>query len=430
MSFSYEAAPLTITELRVENVKRLKSVRVRPDGAVVVVGGRNAQGKSSLLDAIEMAIGGGRSLPAEPIRRGASRARIVADLGDLVIERTFTSKGSELVVKNADGVPQRSPQELLNELCARITFDPVEFERMDKKAQAKILRELDAPTTAAIEKVEARRVEAFEERTEASRAVKSIKARLDPLVHHTGVPAQPISITDLAERLERAHEHNRDRAQRAGRVENAERAIAARDAEIARLHEALEAANKARGEAVDELAVATENLEATAPEIDTAPIQHQLRGAEATNRKVRENQERALVEEELRTAEAKASELTTEIEALEARKVELLAAAKLPVPGLGFDDEGPLFRGLPLAQASQAERLRVSVAIGLAVNPRVKVLLVRDGSRLDEESLALLTEMAAAAEAQVWLERVSEDGAGCSVVIEDGEVVAGAKAAE
>jgi DNA repair ATPase RecN len=415
---SYEPAPLTILRLEVDNVKRLKSVRVTPDGALVVVGGRNAQGKSSLLDAIEMAIGGGASIPGEPIRRGARSARIVADLGDLVVERTFTPKGTQLVVKNAEGVPQKSPQALLDALCSRIAFDPLAFERMPKKDQARIVREL-----------EDLRLKAFDERTEANRAAKAIAARLDPMVNHKDAPAQEVSVASLAERLEAGLAKNKDRALAERRVENEQRAIDACEATIRRLEEDL-AREKGRLEQTRAaLTAAEENLGVT-ESVDVAPIQTELRGAEATNRLVRANKERALVEEELRTAEGRAAELTVEIEGYEARKVELLAAAKLPVPGLGFDEDGPLLNGLPLEQSSQAERLRVSIAIGLALNPKLKVLLVRDGSLLDEGSMKLLAELAQQAEAQVWLERVSEDGAGCSVVIEDGERREEPKAAE
>lgn len=99
----------------------------------------------------------------------------------------------------------------------------------------------------------------------------------------------------------------------------------------------------------------------------------------------------------------------------------LLASAKFPVPGLAFDAEGVTLDGIPFKQCSQGQALRVSVAIGLAANPKLKVLLVRDGSLLDAKGLQLLAEMAAAAEAQVFVERVG-DGKECQVVIEDGHV--------
>lgn len=433
MKNPFDETPLTITRLEVENVKRLRSVRVTPEGAAVVIGGRNAQGKSSLLDAIEMAIGGGSTIPAEPIRRGERSARIVADLGELVVERTFTAKGSQLVVKNADGVPQRSPQALLDTLCSKVAFDPLAFERMPAKEQARVVRELDPRTAAAISKLDGRRVAAFDERTEANRAVKAIGARLEPLVHHLHAPKDEVSVAELAQKLEDAHEQNRRMTAARSKVENAERAIESREAEIARLHEALQRANAARDQAIEErkaALAAVSELEENFPEVDTAPIQLELRSAEATNRKVRENKERRLVEEELRDAEKHADALTEEIENIDDEKLELLSKAKLPVPGLGFTDDGPTLNGLPLEQASQAERLRVSVAIGFALNPRFRVLLVRDGSRLDNEGMRLLAELAREADGQVWCERVSETGAGCSLVIEDGAVRETSEAAE
>jgi hypothetical protein len=87
----------------------------------------------------------------------------------------------------------------------------------------------------------------------------------------------------------------------------------------------------------------------------------------------------------------------------------------------GFGEDGITFNGLPFEQASSAEQLRVAVAMGLALNPTLRVLLIRDGSLLDAENLGMVAEMAAEADAQVWIERVGE-GDECAVVIEDGHV--------
>jgi len=100
-----------------------------------------------------------------------------------------------------------------------------------------------------------------------------------------------------------------------------------------------------------------------------------------------------------------------------------LAAAKFPVEGLSFDEAGVLFNGIPFPQASAAEKLRVSVAMGIAMNPEFKVMLIRDGSLLDETNLATVAKMAAKSGAQVWIERVGK-GKECQVIIEDGYVEA------
>ena len=59
-----------IVSLTAENVKRISAVHIVPgDGGVVLIGGRNAQGKSSVLDSIMYALGGASAIPDEPIRR-------------------------------------------------------------------------------------------------------------------------------------------------------------------------------------------------------------------------------------------------------------------------------------------------------------------------------------------------------------------------
>ena len=63
-----------IISLEAENIKRLKAVKIEPAGEnLVVVSGENAQGKTSVLDSIEMALAGTRSVPDRPIREGKSK---------------------------------------------------------------------------------------------------------------------------------------------------------------------------------------------------------------------------------------------------------------------------------------------------------------------------------------------------------------------
>jgi len=136
---------------------------------------------------------------------------------------------------------------------------------------------------------------------------------------------------------------------------------------------------------------------------------------------VRVNRRRAELLSDAAKIKATADELTRQIDAIDNAKAQAMADAKWPVAGLGFSDTGVTYQGLPLEQASSAEQLRVSVAIGLAFNPKLKIILIRDGSLLDADSLALVANMAAEADGQVWLEVVGnrED---CAVVIEDGSV--------
>ena len=129
---------MKIIALEAENVKHLRVVNINPDGSLVVIGGDNAQGKTCVLDAIEYALNGASSIPVKPIRHGQTKARVVLDLGDIVVTRTFTAKGTNLIVKNKDGAIFPSPQAMLDKLVGELSFDPLEFSKMDAKKQSEV----------------------------------------------------------------------------------------------------------------------------------------------------------------------------------------------------------------------------------------------------------------------------------------------------
>jgi DNA repair ATPase RecN len=162
------------------------------------------------------------------------------------------------------------------------------------------------------------------------------------------------------------------------------------------------------------------NLRAEIPDVEE--LKQQMNDLTATNQKVRENQRfiaaQALVESEADQIEM----LDNEIIVAEGEKQLALGKAEFPVAGLGLSDNGVTFNNLPFAQAGTAEQVRVSVAIGIALNPTLKVLLIRKGNLLDKTSLAAVAAQAEEAGMQVWMEFVSEDGNGMAVMLEDGSL--------
>jgi hypothetical protein len=143
---------------------------------------------------------------------------------------------------------------------------------------------------------------------------------------------------------------------------------------------------------------------------------------DATNAKVRANQERAKAEAKATALREQYAALSKRLDANRAERATLIQSAAYPVDGLGFDTDGAVtYGGIPLSQASQAEQIRVSMAIGLAMQPELRLVLIRDASLLDDSSMALVAEMAEKHDALVVLERVGDGDAG-AVVIEDGEV--------
>lgn len=394
---------MRIVSLQSENVKRLSAVEITPDGNVVIVGGENAQGKSSVLDSIAYALGGKDLVCEDPIRHGERSAKIRCDLGEIVVTRTFTSTGGSLKVTKPDGSSVPSPQTLLDSLVGSLSFDPLEFSRMKSAEQSATLRKLVGIDTATID---AKRKAAYDARTLVNRDVKSLEAQVQAAHHFADAPAAEVTISELSETYRKAVESNNKRSALAKTISDTADRIKTLKAEIERLE-------TASSEADFEMA----GIEP----VEVAPIKAKIDSAESDNRKVRANAARATLCASLAKKVAEAKTHDSEIEKLDDLKTNLLKSAKFPVEGLTVEDSGVMFNGVPFLQSSSAEQLRVSLAMGLAMNPKLKVMLIRDGSLLDSKSLAIVAEMAKTADAQVWIERVGE-GSECSVIIEDGHV--------
>ena len=415
---------MKIIELRAENIKRLQAVSIAPDGSLVVIAGENEAGKTSVLDSIEYALGGTRNVCTQPIRTGAKKAEIVCDLGDIVVTRRFTAKGSSLTVKDADGKTYGSPQSVLDALTGRLSFDPLEFSRQRATEQATTLRPLLGLDFSALD---AERAKAFDSRTGVNRDGKALAARVESMPHHEDAPAEELATAVLLAEIDTAAARNRsNNALRnaeilafAMKMEGDEEVIIAENAVID-AKEALKEARKIADKASAASVAATEAA-ASLEDIDDTPIRVRLAGLDDENRKVRENVAHATTEKELKAARTKALALTKDIGSVDRTKAVMIEGADFPIDGLGFDDDGVTLDGLPFDQASGAQKLRVSVAIGLALNPELRVLLIRDGSLLDEANLKLVAEMAAENDAQVWIERVGTDDPS-AIIIEDGMV--------
>lgn len=408
---------MKIVRLEAENIKRLKAVEITPEGNLVIIGGENAQGKTSVLDSIEMVLRGEKSIPPVPIHRGADKARIVADLEDIVVKRTFTAAGSYMSVTNKDGTTPKSPQAILDKLVGALSFDPLEFSRLKPPAQVEILKKLAGLDFTALE---VKRKADFDERTVVGRQLKTATAQVAGATFHPSAPKDEVSVTDLAGQLGEIERHN---AQLLG-LKNQQRLASD---EVKRAEKAVADAERYAKEADKALAAAEKILRAVEVRVegfepkDGAELSKLISDAEDVNRCVRENHKHRCLKAEEKKLADKVASLTAAIEKADATKAEQMAKAKMPVKGLGLDDNGVTFDGLPFEQCSSAQQLRISVAMGVALNPKLKVLLIRDGSLLDKKSMKALAEQAEEADAQVWIERVGSADAS-AIIIEDGAV--------
>jgi hypothetical protein len=270
---------------------------------------------------------------------------------------------------------------------------------------------------------DAKRQEYYDKRTEVGREIRRLQGALEKLPEPpVGTPDAEVSVAELAAELERRRKANTLNEEMRRELADRRQVATKQLEKVAQLERELADA-QALLERLDAEGLAMRAKVDTLVDQDEAGVVAQMATAEQTNRNVRAKADRAKLEAELEAEMQQSEQLTAKIEQVDEVKASAAAGAKYPIEGLELHDGQVHFEGVPFEQASQAQRLRVSVAMGLALNPALKVLLVRDGSYLDAEGLRIVSEMAAAAGGQVWIERVSDDGKGCTVVISDGAVV-------
>jgi len=393
---------MRIVSLQAENFKRLKAVEITPDGNTVIVSGKNAQGKSSVLDAIWAALAGKDGAVDRPIREGERKARVRLDLGDVVVTRKWSGERTSLEVTAAGGAKFPSPQRMLDDLIGSLSFDPLAFATMDPRKQRQTLIDLVPEDAAELQRIAEERKATYDARTDLNREAKRAKGALDSITAvPDGTPDEEIDVADLAQQITQA---NAVAQRRNSLLDEYNR----NQAEIQRLQ--------------NRNAAIVQEGKALPPAVDLDDLTARMRSADEVNKAVRAKRTWLELEDELLAAQRQSAALTAKISDLDKARDDTLANLHLPVEGLSFDEEGVLYNGIPFKQASAAERLRVSVAMAMALNPNIRVIRITDGSLLDSDNLALIERMATDQDFQVWVERVS-DGDGVGVRIEDGEVV-------
>lgn len=427
---------LRVLQLNAENIKRLVAVEIKPDGegGLVIIGGNNGAGKSSVIDSIMYALGGKKATKDAPkvLRDGAEEGSVRVDLGELVVTRKWKASGTDtLEVTTRDGHKLSEKQSLLDTLVGPLSFDPLSFASMKGPEQrATLLSLIDLPFD--LTEIDRERDGIYTERTDTNRQLKSAKAIVEGLTGELGdAPEEPVDLEAVL--LERERAQNRGLGLDAARstVGAAERMVKQTEGDLAEAERELTAALAKRKRYVEVVAQVQQELaeaQSGVREAEQACAADDFGALDAAVVAARRSQslagkvaERDRMREQAESLARDSETLTTALETIDKRKAEGLAAAKMPVDGLGFDSDGVTYNGIPLSQASGAETLRVSIAIAMAKNPTARIILSRDGSLLDADNLAVLREATEGRGVQLWLERVGDADSG-AIIIEAGEV--------
>lgn len=437
---------MRVLRLQADNFKNLKAVEITPAGDVVVIGGRNEQGKSSVLDAIWVALKGRSVAPPKPIRKGEEECRFALDLGELLITRKFTAKDDgtytdSVKVESAEGLRYSKPQEVLDALLGQIGFDPFGFVRMKPEQQAETLLQM-VPLKVDLDELAEADQSDYQNRRDVNRDAAQLRAQIDAIPREevpTDAPDREALVARLGEAAEKNSAIERERLTREGIARNIAgmRESAAskssnaanKRAEAEQLLRDAEAIEKDAAQIATEAEKAQTELEALPPldePVDVDEARRELSEAEAVLASVDRQKRRRELELRCAALVSKSEAYTAAMDKREKERNDALAAAKMPIESLAFglDEKGrPVvnLNGVPFEQASTAEKLKASVAIAMEANPELRVLRISDGSLLDEDSLALLRGMAETDDFQLWVEVVGDPGS-VGIVMENGEV--------
>jgi hypothetical protein len=443
---------MKVIQFTAENFKKIRLVEVAPKGRRTTFTGRNGQGKTSVLDAFWALFAGKRGIPEKPVRKGAQKSKLSAVLGDdsgkplLVIKRLIQDdRTTTVTVEAAPGAerPAGTPQAVLDTLIGEMSFDPIAFIHLETKKQIEILRTLVKVDVDLDDLTDTNKID-YAERTIVNRAVEELRAQAAAALYSPGLPKEKVDEVEISERIAAANRANAGLAEtikfRQGLIEKVgigRRAVEGNESTISQLHEEVEDLAEKLERAKDALRVAHEvhpklltNVqiaqqaldEAPAEElIDVQPLNDELATAQVTNREIDRRMRREDLDRKLSDKQAEAARLTRSIEDRDEKKREALANAQMPVEGLGFSEEGVFFKGLPLENLGEAEQIRVALGLAMASNPKLRAVPIAHGESMDDESLALIDQMAEENDFQIFMAKVDSSGA-VGIVLSDGMV--------
>ena len=407
-----------IRELEIENVKRVKAVTLTPtENGLTVIGGRNGQGKTSVLDAIAWALGGNKLKPSGSQRQGsAAPPSIHIELSNgLIVER----KGKSSALHVIDPSGQKAGQQLLDSFIEKLALDLPKFMDASTKEKAETLLQIIG-IGDQLGTLDREEKSLYNQRLEVGRIADRKKKHADELPWYPDAPAEPISAAELIQRqqailaknienqrnrqmLERLKEHKENLSQKIDELELQKKALVNEFTEITN--------NITKAEA------ASVNWQ----DESTAELEQDIANIDAINTKVRANAEKQRVQDEADELGGQYADLSNQIQDVQKKRLALLDAADMPLPELTVADGELSYKGQKWDCMSSSEQLQVATAIIRKLNPDCGFVLMDKLEQMDAETLRDFGQWLEAEGLQVIATRVGTDDT-CSIIIEDGYV--------
>ena len=414
---------IKINKLEIENVKRVKAVKLEPSqNGLTIVGGNNNQGKTSVLDAIAWALGGDTYRPSQPSREGSVTPpylHLVLSNG-LIVER----KGKNSDLKVIDPKGEKAGQQLLNSFIEKLALDLPKFmEASDTEKATTLLNIIGVGKELA--EIEEQEKSVYNERLAIGRIADQKKKFADEQEYFPDAPKDLISASELIQQqqeiLARNGENQRKRNNLAVISNQKHRLsdeIKLLEGQIAELYTKLDE----KKQSYERVAKDEETAQKTVAELideSTEELEKNLAHIEEINRKVRINLDKDKAEDDAREYQVQYDNLTIKLNNVREQKTELLNDANLPLPELTVIEGKLKYKGQEWDNMSGSDRLKVSTAIVRKLNPECGFVLIDKLEQMDLDTLKEFGEWLEQEGLQAIATRVSK-GDECSIIIEDG----------
>lgn len=411
--------PLKINKLEIENVKRIRAVKVEPSqNGLTIIGGKNNQGKTSVLDSIAWALGGERFKPSQATREGSvipPTLHIVMNNG-LVVER----KGKNSTLKVTDPSGQKAGQQLLNEFVEELALNLPKFMESSGREKAQTLLQIIG-VGGTLDTLEKEEKELYNERLYIGRTADQKEKYAKEQPFYPDVPKELVSPTELIKQQQEILARNGENQRKRDNLETLQYQCVRLNTDIADLEEALKEKRQALELVKNDIEIAKMSV-ADLQDQSTAELEESISNIEEINRKVRANLDKDKAEEDALHYRNQYNELTKKIDETRDKKKKLLDTAELPLPELSVRDGELVYKEQEWDNMSGSDRLKVSTAIVRKLNPNCGFVLLDKLEQMDMDTLQEFGQWLEAEGLQAIATRVST-GDECSIIIEDGYVV-------
>lgn len=407
---------VTINKLEIENVKRVKAVKLEPSAkGLTIVGGNNNQGKTSVLDAIAWALGGNKYKPSQPQREGSTippSLKITLSNG-LIVERS--GKNSTLKVIDPSG--NKAGQNLLDSFVEELAINLPKFMEQTSKEKAKTLLQIIGVGPQLVE-LEMQEKAKYDERHTIGVIADQKEKFAKEQPYYPDAPKELVSIAELIQQQQAILAKNGENARKRQNLDVIENDYNFTLANVQRLEKELEEAREKEQALAQDLDIARKDVSVLVDE-STQEIEDSIANIEQINLKVRANFDKDKAEEDAKGYREQYKELDSVIADIRKQKTDLLTNADLPLPGLSVDDGELLYLGQRWDNMSGSQQLQVATAIVRKLKPECGFVLIDKLEQMDQLTLHEFGAWLEKEGLQAIATRVSTGGE-CSVIIEDG----------